>query len=54
MSIENKNDLGKLTISSYASLTAVNANTPINGIAVVTGVNDDIAGINCNNNSIRK
>lgn len=43
-----------LTISSYASLTAVNASTPINGIAVVIGVNDDIAGISCSNSKHKK
>lgn len=43
-----------LTMSSYASFTAVNASTPINGMAVVTGVNDEICGINCNNNRQRK
>lgn len=43
-----------LTISSYASLTAVNASTPINGIAVVTGVNEEICGISCSSSRQRK
>lgn len=33
-------------MSSYASFTAVSASTPISGMAVVIGVNDDMAGIN--------
>lgn len=44
----------KLTMSSYASFTAVNANTPISGIAVVIGVSDEIAGINCSNSKHKK
>lgn len=41
-------------MSSYASLMAVNDSTPIRGRAVVTGVNEDIAGINCKTNRTRK
>lgn len=33
---------------------AVKLNTPINGIAVVTGVRDDIAGMSCNINRHKK
>lgn len=44
----------RLTKSSYASLTAVIINTPTNGIAVVTGVNDEIVGINCKTKRMRK
>jgi len=34
-----------LTMSSYASLTAVSASTPISGTAVVTGVKEEISGM---------
>jgi hypothetical protein len=43
-----------LTKSSYASLMAVRSRTPMRGTAVVTGVNDEIKGINCRTRRHRK
>ena len=43
-----------LTKSSYASLMAVRSKTPIRGTAVVTGVNEEINGINCSTKRHRK
>ena len=37
----------KLTMSSYASLMAVSASTPMSGTAVVTGVSEEIWGMSC-------
>ena len=37
----------KLTMTSYASLMAVSASTPMSGTAVVTGVSEEIWGMSC-------
>ena len=44
----------RLTISSYASLTAISERTPTRGTTVVTGVREDITSIHWNKTKIYK